>query len=42
MIGGYRDYFDATQARALDALVAERLDPAFGYGPRAEPQSEAG
>lgn len=43
VIGGYRDYFDPEQARALDALVAEHLDPAFGYGPRAEaPRSEAG
>jgi len=42
VIGGYRDYFDEGQARALDALVAERLDPFFGYGPRAgEQHSEA-
>jgi len=42
VIGGYRDYFDDAQARALDALVAERLDPFFGYGARAgEQRSEA-
>jgi len=43
VIGGYRDYFDDAQARALDALVAEQLDPCFGYGPRAGARrSEAG
>jgi alcohol sulfotransferase len=43
VIGGYRDYFDDAQCAALDALVAERLDPFFGYGPRAgERRSEAG
>jgi hypothetical protein len=43
VIGGYRDYFDDEQAAALDALVAERLDPCFGYRPRAgERRSEAG
>jgi hypothetical protein len=35
VIGGYRDYFDEAEVRALDALVAERLDPFYGYGPRA-------
>ena len=30
-VGGYRDYFDDTQLAAIDALVAERLDPALGY-----------
>jgi hypothetical protein len=43
VVGGHRDYFDDAQARALDALVAERLDPAFGYGPHAAaPRSETG
>ncbi len=30
-VGGYRDYFDDAQLAAIDALVAERLLPAFGY-----------
>lgn len=30
-VGGYRDYFDDAQLAAIDALVAERLDPVFGY-----------
>ena len=38
VIGGYRDYFDVAQAEALDALVAERLDPFFGYGRRTDEQ----
>jgi hypothetical protein len=42
VIGGYRDYFDDAQCDALDALVAERLDPSFGYGPRTgEQRSES-
>ncbi|MAU52562.1 MAG: sulfotransferase [Roseovarius sp.] len=32
-VGGYRDYFDDAQIAAIDALVAERLDPIYGYGP---------
>jgi len=32
-VGGYRDYFTAAQAAELEALVAERLSPAFGYAP---------
>lgn len=31
-VGGYRDYVDAEQARAIDARIAERLAPDFGYG----------
>ncbi len=31
-VGGYRDYFDDTQAAAIDAQVRERLAPVFGYG----------
>ena len=34
-VGGYRDYFDDAQLAAIDALVAERLDPAFGYSDNA-------
>jgi hypothetical protein len=29
-VGGYRDYFDDDQCRALDALMT-KLDPVFGY-----------
>jgi hypothetical protein len=32
-VGGYRDYFTPEQAAELEALVAERLSPAFGYTP---------
>jgi hypothetical protein len=35
-VGGYRDYFTDEQAAELDALVAERLSPAFGYTPAPE------
>lgn len=31
-VGGYRDYFNDDQIRKLDALVAKRLNPVFGYG----------
>ncbi len=31
-VGGYRDYFTPEQAAELEALVALRLSPAFGYG----------
>ena len=31
-VGGYRDYFDDDQIAVIDAMVAERLDPVFGYG----------
>lgn len=34
-VGGYREDFTPEQAAELEALVAERLDPAFGYGPTA-------
>ncbi len=30
-VGGWRDYFDDEQVAAIDAYVAERLDPVFGY-----------
>ncbi len=30
-VGGWRDYFDDAQVAAIDAFVAERLDPMFGY-----------
>lgn len=31
-VGGYREDFTPEQAAELEALVAERLDPALGYG----------
>jgi len=31
-INGYKDYFTPEQTAELDALVAERLSPIFGYG----------
>ena len=34
-VGGYRDYCNAAEVARIDALVAERLDPCFGYGPPA-------
>jgi hypothetical protein len=30
-VGGYRDYFDDHQVATMEALVAQRLDPVFGY-----------
>ncbi len=30
-VGGWRDYFDDAQVAAIDAYVAEHLDPMFGY-----------
>ncbi len=32
-VGGYRDYFDDEQAAAIDALMAARQGPLFGYLP---------
>lgn len=31
-VGGYRDYFDDQQVAAIDALLAARPAPPFGYG----------
>ena len=31
-VGGYRDYFDDQQVAAIDALLASRPSPPFGYG----------
>jgi hypothetical protein len=39
-VGGYRDYFDDEQIAVIDAMVNERLSPAFGYTDR-EQQPEA-
>ena len=40
-VGGYRDYFDDQQIAAMQQLVAERLDPMFGYAPRPPAAEEA-
>ena len=31
-VGGWRDYFDDEQVAAIEALVASRPSPPFGYG----------
>jgi hypothetical protein len=31
-VGGYRDYFEADEVRAIDDLVQRQLAPDFGYG----------
>ncbi len=31
-VGGYRDYFDDEQVKAIDALMVSTLDPVYGYG----------
>ncbi len=31
VVGGFRDYLDATEVSAIDARLARELDPAFGY-----------
>jgi hypothetical protein len=31
-VGGWRDYFDDAQCRAIDDYVNGRLDPLYGYG----------
>jgi hypothetical protein len=40
-VGGYRDYFDERQIGRMQQLVAERLDPLFGYTPSSPPPEEA-
>jgi len=40
-VGGYRDYFDEEQIRAMNELLGERLDPVFGYKPQTEAPDEA-
>jgi hypothetical protein len=39
-VGGYRDYFTPEQQAELEAIVAERLAPEFGYRPDNAPQAE--
>jgi hypothetical protein len=42
-VGGYRDYFDDEQIAAIDAMVNERLTPAFGYTDKeSQPEAEVG
>jgi hypothetical protein len=33
--GGYVDYLDPDQVATIERLIADGLDPAFGYGPKA-------
>ena len=40
-VGGYRDYFDDEQLAAIDALMAQRPGPLFGYLSEAEPETSA-
>ena len=40
-VGGYRDYFDDAQLAAIDALMAPRPGPLFGYLSEAEPETSA-
>lgn len=40
-VGGYRDYFDDDQIRAMNTLVSERLEPLFGYHSEAEAPGQA-
>jgi len=41
-VGGWRDYFDDGQIRAIDRYVTERLDPVFGYGAAGVPSAGTG
>jgi hypothetical protein len=40
-VGGYRDYFDDQQIEQMQQIVAERLDPLFGYTPATQVPEEA-
>jgi len=40
-VGGWRDYFDDPQVAAIDALLAARPAPPFGYGALASAQRSA-
>jgi alcohol sulfotransferase len=31
-VGGYQDYFDDTEVRAIDDIIDQTLDARFGYG----------
>jgi len=38
-VGGYKDYFDESQAGEIDRLVSQGLSPAYGYdgAPESDP-----
>ncbi len=38
-VGGYREDFSDEQTRKIDKMIATSLDPVFGYGPAAAPES---
>ena len=40
-VGGWRDYFDAEEAAAIERLLAARPGPPFGYGAEAEMRRSA-
>jgi Sulfotransferase domain len=40
-VGGWRDYFDDQQVRAIDGLLAARPKPPFGYGAAARARRSA-
>ena len=40
-VGGWRDYFDDEQVRAIDGLLAARPKPPFGYGAETRAQRRA-
>ena len=40
-VGGYRDYFDDEQLAVIDALMAARTGPLFGYLAEASPEAAA-
>ena len=40
-VGGYRDYFDDAQLAAIDAMMAQRPGPLFGYLSETEPEASA-
>lgn len=41
-VGGYRDYFDDAQVRQIDDMMADTLDPVFGYEAGGVPDTSAG
>jgi alcohol sulfotransferase len=40
-VGGWRDYFDDPEVAAIDALLAARPQPPFGYGAKPPAQRSA-
>jgi hypothetical protein len=41
-VGGYRDYFDKPVVEGLERIVANELDPVFGYGSRSASPGNSG